>query len=467
MRRVIALAAALLLAAAAVLVLSTGAVLQGRDQVAVREESAVGDPAAVRGLRLDLGNHYGGQLFWDTALFFGETPTVRADYRFFAREQDWFVFPEPQGVLCRTGFEIGFDLSDPAAPGLAAVFNQMAQEAQPWEELERTIFLRDYYAYYPLTGVISLPGLELDWSESTRFDEEPEPGSEAALIQRFRDIFRIPVSEDAQAVLTLTLHRSSSGRWSSVGWGMSFSGDSYDMAPVSVIVGQKCFFCFSNRTEKGQLVDTSLIPGGYGVYCLPFDADEQGLTRADADGLAMVYPLEEDVLPVALATDSGGEDLLLYTREEGHYVLRVLDPITMTLRQRLELMDCPAESDPLFLWQGEGFSLFLCWQGQAVVLRRDDRGLYTAALVTDATELAARSSLSWDNNDMDVAFDGTRLAIAGSSFHISTGRGFQLAVLDESGLAYYGLWSSSLCWGAASPERIETAAQNPVRIRWA
>ena len=38
-----------------------------------------------------------------------------------------------------------------------------------------------------------------------------------------------------------------------------------------------CYFWFSNRTQNGRTVDTSRIPGGYGVYRLPYgrvDTDE-------------------------------------------------------------------------------------------------------------------------------------------------------------------------------------------------
>ena len=41
------------------------------------------------------------------------------------------------------------------------------------------------------------------------------------------------------------------------------------MNTESVVTDDACFFWFGNRTEQDQLVDTSRIPGGYGVYMLP------------------------------------------------------------------------------------------------------------------------------------------------------------------------------------------------------
>lgn len=42
------------------------------------------------------------------------------------------------------------------------------------------------------------------------------------------------------------------------------------MNTESVITDDTCFFWFGNRTDNDRLVDTSRIPGGYGVYMLPY-----------------------------------------------------------------------------------------------------------------------------------------------------------------------------------------------------
>ena len=54
-------------------------------------------------------------------------------------------------------------------------------------------------------------------------------------------------------------------------------GDSFDFYTQSVATDDAFYFFFSNRTQLGNLVDTSRVPGGYGVYRLPYgwvDTDE-------------------------------------------------------------------------------------------------------------------------------------------------------------------------------------------------
>ncbi|MBQ6660252.1 MAG: hypothetical protein IJM57_02345 [Lachnospiraceae bacterium] len=68
--------------------------------------------------------------------------------------------------------------------------------------------------------------------------------------------------------------------------------DQFNPVFSSVIYNDAVYFTFDPHTEQGNVVDTSLIPGGYGIYILPFKLNhETGITTALTDELRLFVPL--------------------------------------------------------------------------------------------------------------------------------------------------------------------------------
>ena len=85
---------------------------------------------------------------------------------------------------------------------------------------------------------------------------------------RLGRFFRIPVLQDEYVELGIDKNMDGTGSGRSISSVME--GDRFWMNVESVITDDTCFFWFGNRTDKDRLVDTSRIPGGYGVYMLPY-----------------------------------------------------------------------------------------------------------------------------------------------------------------------------------------------------
>ena len=104
---------------------------------------------------------------------------------------------------------------------------------------------------------------------------------------------------------------------SSVGMSSTEQGDSFDFYTQSVATDDAFYFFFSNRTQLGNLVDTSRVPGGYGVYRLPYgwvDTDEPYKGQADgwhnydvfADQLECIYAVGPEITLSYLAGSGDG-----------------------------------------------------------------------------------------------------------------------------------------------------------------
>ena len=214
----------------------------------------------------------------------------------------------------------------------------------------------------------------------------------------------------------------------------------------------------------------------------------------DPDGLRVFYPVDPaaEILHAGLSKDE--TRLLLYTREAGKYMLRVIALSSGELLQELTIGTCGAEDEWLNIFE---LPDFICLQSDStlyVLTEREDRQ-YQIALqcpFTGAEDLWFGTS---DANTM--VFDGTRLAIAGPNTRyaaydggtvykqLSDGAevtlypnedlysydscGLYLLVFDASGLTYRGVYYSSLEDTLEDPRNrsySQTILPNELQLSW-
>lgn len=102
--------------------------------------------------------------------------------------------------------------------------------------------------------------------------------------------------------------------------------DSYSPNFESAVTENAMYFTFHTHTEKGNVVDTSLIPGGYGIYILPYTIDaETGITTALADELRMFSPLDPEMEIETIYTDKTGKTMMVLYRLGEQYRVRLID----------------------------------------------------------------------------------------------------------------------------------------------
>lgn len=154
--------------------------------------------------------------------------------------------------------------------GFSTAYQSLLDTLSPGESGSMTIRFADYYDEYPFEFSIDLPGVNYDplvnWQDASADSEWLGERAQAAL-GRF---FRIPVLQDEYVELGIDKNMDGTGSGRSISSVME--GDRFWMNVESVITDDTCFFWFGNRTDKDRLVDTSRIPGGYGIYMLPYGA---------------------------------------------------------------------------------------------------------------------------------------------------------------------------------------------------
>lgn len=442
-----------------------------RADVVLTEERFCGDPSAAGGLELQLNAHLSYNLFWNTTLSFDTEPKTETAYTFTA-DNTYEQYPETySGLNLESDISVGSFRNYPddgELTGIDAAFWELYKNApDDGTEVSMKVKLADYYEYYPFSFSFDAPGCHLHL-DTQRLGEtaDPEPGTGEYVWARLRDYFRIPVPEDE----TARLHLNKDGK-GGLSYGYSQSGN-YSFYTWSVLTGDACYFVFNNLNGDGAAVDTSLIPGGFGLYRLPYEADTYGNNNAAGksgiriDELAMVYPIDPNVKIAGLYTDPEKEHILLHTMEGDRYIVSVISLDTMECVQRLVLWDDAGLSGYVY---GSGDDFFVMALDRAEgesfkesyfsVIARNGDGVYETCFTVPKGETEL-----YGNRVM--AFDGERLAIASIRAYESCG--VELAVYDPGGLAYYAEFNSSLDTGYSEDYSYycRCMGYNPVRLQW-
>ena len=456
--------------------LAAQAVSAPREEITFQEHIFSGDPAAADGLTVQLKTGMRYKLNWEsTVQFSAQNYRAETSFRFLPAGQ-----AEQQEIRYR-GVEINF-YRDAATSGDADVFGfstayqSLLDTLSPGESGSMTIRFADYYDEYPFEFSIDLPGVNYDplvnWQDASADSEWIGERAQVAL----GCFFRIPVLPDEYIELGIDKNMDGSGSARSIS--SVREGDRFWMNTESVVTDDACFFWFGNRTEQDQLVDTSRIPGGYGVYMLPFgplapDAEASAfyggnVNEVYTDQLTCFFPVDPEARIEHLGLTPDKTRLLLHAVENNTYYVTLIDCKTGDTLQQLAVSDFEPEDDYVNITETEDFVCIQQTQGRICVLTQDADGLYQIALRSDylpddlyAPVYATVRAMAFDgrrlvivNNDETVlSNDGPSAAayLAGSTEALITpdgtyvdNCGFVLTVFDETGLAYSGGYVSSL-----------------------
>lgn len=442
MRRVRILILLGVLAAAAAAGLVSGAlwVNTARDQVVFSVEHRYGDPAAAQGLTVSIRSTYDNQLFWETACPLADPGQARTEFSFFSQPQS--------ATDTDAALNLRVDLRDDLLERTQGVQQTLLETMEPGDEREIDLYLGEFYDCYPLEVDLRLPcPIQADTLEAT-----------------FRDFFQIPVLEEEH--ISFWMRTNLNGVADSFGW-TSGEKDRYDFEPRWVLTQDACYFTIQGSSVEGQPIDTSRIPGGYGLYRLPYDE-----TGPRLEELAMVYPLEQtdEVVDLTVTPEEG--KLLIHTLRQGRYRLTVLDLPSLSLLQQLELAG--GSQGDYSLLQGEG-CMVLCTSDatddQLTLVTGSDDADYQVHFTVPA-QVARLSARSWWD-PAAVAWDGERLAVAGTLTGENLNQlecGFYAAVYTAQGMAYCGSYRSNLDqWDEGMDPNLwcSYAYEEPIGAAWA
>ena len=397
------------------------------DQVEIKETTVYGDPAAAAGLAADYRINYQRHLFWDVALrpsAGGPSLNTEMSYHQLAEEEDQQA---DAGLSLQLPFygNTYFSSQKSVPPALADAFAALSEETALGEKKSKTFPLNQFYEYYPLTGYIFLPGegssqLQLSISETA-----------------LQDFFSIPVLPRERVTLTVDKSHFADGRLS-----LRYI-PAFDIEPTYVTTDEAVYFTFNENMTR---VDTSQIPGGYGIYRLPYDGADSKYPDARVEELSNILPLDSATDICGLRLDSRQETLYLYTLEdEGEDAwLTLVDLKSLVVKQRLALSDEENKYVDTAPWYQDDRIIVTGSEKNLLLFAADEDGCYRKALTALLpTAEDPKNPLFYIRTDSVFAWDGQRLAFSAASPKDPYDRnwdqlGFSLAVYDQSGLLYCG-----------------------------
>ncbi len=315
-------------------------------------------------------------------------------------------------------------------------------------EVKRFTFnMKDYFEYYPVNVAAELPGIKIFReyeSPIQSFSGEYEAGGISQsccqnTVAAINSFIRIPVA-DTETMEYEFKKIGDSFSYASIDSGFQFSS-------TCAVVDNYCYFSFFNRpvSSDGKFenaVDTSLIPGGYGIYRIPFSEGDIGYDRIEN-----VYPLSSDSSVAELQYDSETGQLYVFLVENGKYVFNAVDEKTMNKVYTAELFDF-TDCDYVNSYIYDGFVVFIMNSCNVKVVTKDGKNSESPFTVE-----IENGDVRWHGatNYPDMYFDGKKLII----FSVDDGwtpegeeyRSCTLlakVLTEEDGIAYNGKWHCSL-----------------------
>ena len=451
-----------------------------KDQVAFTERVVYGDPAAAGGLTVTLHEQYQNYLHWASTLSFTESSyTARTDYTF---EHDRY-WNNDSGVVRELdiwdGVSASYDFDQDNA--LAAAVNALEEKVQPGTTASALLRVADYYETYPLDINVVLP--DIFYGTQTAYQFGPEEDA----MTRIQDYFQIPVLDDQY--LEVEVAKSVNGG-SSVSMSGAEQGDSFPFYTQSVATDDAFYFFFSDRTQFGNLVDTSRIPGGYGVYRLPYgwvDTDEVYKGQEDgwhsydvfADQLECIYAVDPEITLSYIAASGDGTRLFLHTIEGEDYIIYVLDTESGAELQRIDV----GPFGPDDWWErvdGADFQ-FVRFPNEFFLYALTEDGLLEQALHVKFNDVEQEPEyLPWySTQNRDFAWQDGKLAIVCNSrsdvqdgeqypsrHYYGLGCGASVSVYADDALQYYGVYDSTLDLTNGYDVDVQPTYRDPISANW-
>ena len=301
----------------------------------------------------------------------------------------------------------------------------------------RILVLSDYLDYYPMFEDVYPPGWDIgehgyiSLIGQDHIQEKTLSSFEAAMaIRELKDFFRIPVLKGDQWTMTEnTYYPDPVGTEHFVPIFINTNND------------RNIFVTFCSLAQNGQPVDTSLIPGGYGVYILPYVSSEEnggGKSYIKMEGLRLFSPLDPATEVRKLGMSPDGKTLYVIYIKNGEYFARIIDAETAEVYTDVSLGEDKRSYDSdfnEFLFTFENYVAVYFHPGSTadnrlIVLGRNTDGCMGIVLDIPYADGFFPHALSCD---------GTKLAVADSDYYT-----VRVAVFSEKGLLYQGSFKHSM-----------------------
>ena len=459
MKKIIAVVLLLSLLSVASFCIISGAVSEEKANVTIKENIIYGDKSYADGVTVFTRAHYDDHLFWNTTYTIGETPKISTDYEFHYSPQYEYGERSYQALTLDVDFKYGVDTSTPAeeSVGLQKAYRELYDELKPGEQGKKSIRLQDYYTYYPVRISIDLPGVLWQGNDYDRLVFE-EYKNERAIWDKFNEFFKIPIPENLPPIeISVSRHTQDGG----AGAGSSGHDRDYYFNVRDVYTDNRVFFSIGNKYdlkdgEDAKCIDTSLIPGGYGLYSFTYknvrnSSNTHGNnttfypgyeTGIDANSLSMVFPLEQYAEVIYLTLSNDESKLLMFTKENEITYLTVIDTATMNQLQKIKITD----AKQFTFYEYDNCIVLNGWDYISVIEKQEDglcRLAFTVSRMKEVNDSNYQKGVA-----TTMAFYDEKLVIVDRTGDKTYGSletcGFTVAIYNSTGLVYYGEYENSL-----------------------
>ena len=306
------IAAALVIVSLGAASIAFGSMYAKMQDCRITEKTIVGDAAAAAGLSASFGMGLQNQLYWRNVFTYGgaddgadvqETAFSRKN-PFPADKKGPVPYVRLTGYMT-SGNALDDILTDPAEgdPIRQELLAQVRQEfftagaAERVQEIKRALpadgettqdlKLKDIFRYYPIEG--DLTGTSI-WAAS--LDNAVYASEDSVKLgQDLNHFLRIPIPETESSGFEVIKYPEGSLNFNYYQGkeNCSQQEDHFDFHSIACSTPDAVYFTFNTHTDDGDVVDTSLIPGGYGIYRLPYDREKEIFL---SEKLEMVYALD-------------------------------------------------------------------------------------------------------------------------------------------------------------------------------
>ncbi len=462
MKKVVCLLCMLALLSCAGIVAVAATVNQNKDTVTITEEVRYGDVTLADGFAVDLKVQYDDHLLWNTTYEKNGEEKTDTEFRFFAQDLVQAFEYREDPVAINVSFDTTIDISSPIEnlSGLARAYREIFERMQPGTEVCEKVYVKEYYEYYPLFIRLDLPDNDIWMDARWLSDAAGQIDGEQEVYEVFAEFFKIPVEEND--CIEVVVDRDQSNGMMTQG----VSSDHLQLYSESVLTEDgMCYFTLNNKTYDGGVMDSSLIPGGYGIYSFRFgEPGTYSESGVDLDSLKMAHSLDEQITILHLTLNKEQTKILLFTEEAEKYYFSVIDRDTMELSQKIQLDSWGgiSEYDDFLVVVGENISLLAVTEDGGYELR--------FSISIEHPECQALMKLT---TEASMDYDGEHLIVANwlmeQEYYYMETCDFYLLICGPEGLGYYGVYRNSLAVNQ-SPENYYADClpfgEGAISVRW-
>lgn len=393
--------------------------------VTFKETVLYGNPSVTEGLNATLKTNYLDQIYWDTNIEFNESLKADTQYTFYRKSQ-FYEWPDPyEGLEMSVDMEYSYDSY--------LRHQELLDSLETFELNGVTLYLKDFADYYDFRISCDLPAHYGGGDTATA--DNPNEGmgyliyqgvAEKADTWALKNYFKIPVLENETYPL---------------------SPDHFNPKFKSVVTNDICYFTFNPYSTKGQAIDVSLLPDGFGIFALPYVAN--GTKNEDTvktDDLFVAYPLEPTVEIYELQMNEDQTLMFLYTIEEQQLCLTVIEIASMQTLQKQAIADLSESTAPLVHYK-EGVILLSNRSNDTLSVYKEAEN-HTYHLEFTCNYNAEDEFFSRFDFVPQFVYNGEYLAFAGIDEKWRENNNeycnFLLAIYNKDGLQYIGKYENSL-----------------------